>query len=637
MCGIVGIYAFNEKGKSTFDNLAKANATLGKRGPDYAGTFLQGNVALAHARLSIIDISPEGNQPKTEETGRYTIVFNGEIFNYKSLKASLIEKGHTFKSDSDTEVLLKLYIQDGEACLNQLNGFFAFSIYDNHDHSLFIARDRYGIKPLFIYQDEDKLCFASEIKALLALGLPKKLDAVALANYLHFNYVPAPSSMFENIEKFPVGNYFHIKGNKVDKAQYYDIPYHEKVANATALSYEDAQKQLHDLLDDAVRLRLIADVPLGAFLSGGIDSSVIVALASKYTNQLNTFSIGYKDEPYFDETNYALLVADKYKTNHTVFSLTNDDLLANLYDVLDYLDEPFADSSALAVFILSKLTRQEVKVALSGDGADELFAGYNKYMGEYKITHGGVPAAAIKTLSPLWKTLPKSRNSKAGNIIRQLHRFAEGAKLSTSERYWRWAGFGDEAQSFSMLTPAYQQKYSTAIHQSRKAEILKHFTADSGINEVLRTDIDLVLQNDMLVKVDMMSMANSLEVRVPFLDYRVVDFAFSLPEKYKINAKSKKRIVQDAFRHLLPAELYNRPKHGFEVPLLKWFRNDLKDLILNDLLEDEFVIAQGVFEINEIRKVKQKLFSNNPEDVHARIWALIVFQYWWKKYFISPS
>ena len=637
MCGIVGIYAFNEKGKSTFDNLAKANATLAKRGPDNAGTFLQGNVALAHARLSIIDVSPEGNQPKTEETGRYTIVFNGEIFNYKSLKASLIEKGHTFKSDSDTEVLLKLYMQDGAACLNQLNGFFAFAIYDNHDHSLFIARDRYGIKPLFIYQDEDKLCFASEIKALLALGLPKKLDAVALANYLHFNYVPAPSSMFENIEKFPVGNYFHLHGNKVDKAQYYTIPYHEKAANATTLSYEDAQKQLHDLLDDAVRLRLIADVPLGAFLSGGIDSSVIVALASKYTNQLNTFSIGYKDEPYFDETNYALLVADKYKTNHTVFSLTNDDLLANLYDVLDYLDEPFADSSALAVFILSKLTRQEVKVALSGDGADELFAGYNKYMGEYKITHGGVPAAAIKTLSPLWKTLPKSRNSKAGNIIRQLHRFAEGAKLSTSERYWRWAGFGDEAQSFAMLTPAYQQKYSTAIHQSRKAEILKHFTTNAGINEVLRTDIDLVLQNDMLVKVDMMSMANSLEVRVPFLDYRVVDFAFSLPEKYKINAKSKKRIVQDAFRHLLPAELYNRPKHGFEVPLLKWFRNDLKDLILNDLLEDEFIIAQGVFEINEIRKVKHKLFSNNPEDVHARIWALIVFQYWWKKYFIASN
>jgi asparagine synthase (glutamine-hydrolysing) len=216
-----------------------------------------------------------------------------------------------------------------------------------------------------------------------------------------------------------------------------------------------------------------------------------------------------------------------------------------------------------------------------------------------------------------------------------LHRFAEGAKLSTSERYWRWAGFGDEAQSFAMLTPRYQQKYSATVHQARKTAILKHFTANSGINEVLRTDIDLVLQNDMLVKVDLMSMANSLEVRVPFLDYRVVDFAFSLPEKYKINAKSKKRIVQDAFRHLLPAELYNRPKHGFEVPLLKWFRNDLKELILNDLLADEFVIAQGVFEVNEIRKLKHKLFSNNPEDVHARIWALIVFQYWWKKYFTA--
>lgn len=637
MCGIVGIFALTEKGKASFDNISKASATLGKRGPDHTGIFTQGSVSLAHARLSIIDVSPEGNQPKTEESGRYTIVFNGEIFNYKVLKASLIEKGHTFKSDSDTEVLLKLYIQDGADCLNQLNGFFAFAIYDNQNNSLFIARDRYGIKPLFIYQDEDKICFGSELKALLALGLPKTLDAVALANYLHFNYVPAPSTMFENIEKFGVGTYMNIHNNVSKIEQYYTIPYEEKKAQNNPLNYEEAQKQLHDLLDDSVRLRLIADVPLGAFLSGGIDSSVIVALASKYTNQLNTFSIGYKDEPFFDETKYALLVADKYKTNHTVFSLTNDDLLANLYDVLDYLDEPFADSSALAVFILSKLTRKEVKVALSGDGADELFAGYNKYMGEYKITHGGVPASTIKTLGPLWKALPKSRNSKAGNIIRQLHRFAEGAKLSTAERYWKWAGFGDESQSISMLSTAYQKKYNSALFQSRKSEILKYFTPSSNINVVLRTDIDLVLQNDMLVKVDLMSMANSLEVRVPFLDYRVVDFAFSLPEKFKINATTKKRIVQDAFRHLLPTELYNRPKHGFEVPLLKWFRNDLKELILNDLLADDFIIAQGVFDINEIKKVKHKLFSNNPEDVHARIWALIVFQYWWKKYFVSDG
>jgi asparagine synthase (glutamine-hydrolysing) len=634
MCGIVGIYALNEKGKTAFEHISKANATLNKRGPDHAGTFVKGAAALAHSRLSIIDVSPEGNQPKTEATGRYTIVFNGEIFNYKALKAQLEQKGHTFMSDSDTEVLLKLYIQEGAACLNQLNGFFAFAVYDAEKDHLFVARDRYGIKPLFIYQDQDKICFASEIKALLALDLPKNIDTVSLAHYLHFNYVPAPATMFQHIEKFEVGSYMEITVQEQKKAKYYEVAYDAKKAANNPQSYEEAQKQLHDLLDDAVKQRLVADVPLGAFLSGGIDSSVIVALASKYTNQLNTFSIGYKDEPYFDETNYALLVADKYKTNHTVFSLTNDDLLANLYDVLDYLDEPFADSSALAVFILSKLTRQEVKVALSGDGADELFAGYNKYMGEYKITHGGLPATAIKTLGPLWKALPKSRSSKAGNIIRQLHRFAEGARLSTSERYWKWAGFGNDAQSLSMLTPAYKQRFQKDVHEARKAAILKYFTSDTGMNTVLRTDIDLVLQNDMLVKVDMMSMANSLEVRVPFLDYRVVDFAFSLPEKYKINANTKKRIVQDAFRHLLPSELYNRPKHGFEVPLLKWFRNDLKNLILNDLLADDFVASQGVFDVQEIKKVKEKLFSNNPEDVHARIWALIVFQYWWKKYYL---
>lgn len=635
MCGIAGIYAFSDQGKITFDKISDAICKLNKRGPDNIGVFKQNSVALAHARLSIIDVSAEGNQPKTEQSGRYTIIFNGEIFNYKELRKQLQESGHQFQSDSDTEVLLKLYIQEGKDCLNKLNGFFAFSIYDNQEDSLFVARDRYGIKPLYIFQDNDKICFASEIKALLALGLPKSIDTVSLTNYLHFNYVPAPATMFENIEKFGVGTYMIVKNGKVEKKHFYDLPYNEQTAKANALSYEDAQAKLLELLDDSVRMRLVADVPLGAFLSGGIDSSVIVALASKYTDKLNTFSIGYKDEPFFDETNYALLVADKYKTNHTVFSLTNDDLLENLFNVLNYLDEPFADSSAMAVYILSKLTRKKVKVALSGDGADELFAGYNKYMGEYKITHGGLPATAIKTLNPLWKMLPKSRNSKLGNTVRQLHRFSEGAKLSNSERYWKWAGFNSDAKSTTLLSQAYKQKYNADIYFARKKEILKYFKEDSNINTVLRTDIDLVLQNDMLVKVDMMSMANSLEVRVPFLDYRVVDFAFSLPEEYKINAGSKKRIVQDAFRHLLPTELYNRPKHGFEVPLLKWFRNDLKNLISNDLLEDNFIVSQGIFDVLEIKRLKEKLYSNNPEDIHARIWGLIVFQHWWKNYFID--
>jgi len=630
MCGIAGVFAFNEVGKDVFSKVKEANLALSKRGPDYAGFFEKASVSLTHARLSIIDISPEGNQPRHDEMGRYTIVFNGEIFNYKELRAELELEGTKFYSQSDTEVLLKSYIKWGVSVFNRLNGFFAFAIYDAQEDELIICRDRYGIKPLFIHQNENYFAFASELKALYKLGVNKEIDEVSLLQYLHLNYIPAPQTIVKNVTKFPIGHYAILNKNGVTVNSYYEIPAFNP--KKKVLTYEKAQEKLHELLEDAVKQRLVSDVPLGAFLSGGIDSSVIVALASKYVSQLNTFSIGYKDEPFFDETSYAKLVANQYKTNHTVFSLTNDDLLENVFGVLDYLDEPFADSSALAVFILSKLTRQHVKVALSGDGADELFAGYNKYKGALKANQKSLINNTVTSLHPLWEALPKSRNNPLGNLVRQLHRFSEGNKLSETERYWKWAGFAYGNESFSLLSNKMKAKVVMSDYENRKANITKHLEYDKSVNGILRADMELVLQNDMLVKVDMMSMANSLEVRVPFLDYRVVDFAFSLPETYKINAQMKKRIVQDAFRPLLPTELYNRPKHGFEVPLLKWFRNELKSYISDDLLEDKFVEAQGIFDVQETRKLKQKLFSSNPEDSHARIWGLIVFQYWWKKY-----
>lgn len=629
MCGITGIYSFTEQGNKFISKTTNAVNAIIKRGPDSNAVFFEHNVGLGHVRLSIIDVSDAASQPFIDETGRFVIVFNGEIFNFKDLREKLIQKGINFRTHSDTEVLLNLYITEGTAFLNKLNGFFAFAIYDRKEESLFIARDRMGIKPLLIYNDEDKLIFASEMKALLAYGISKEIDNESLYSYLQLNYIPAPYSIFKNVAKLQPGSYLEIKNNTVKKSIYYEISYLAK-NNYTNLSYESTQKELVNLMNQSVQKRLISDVPLGAFLSGGIDSSVIVALASQYVNRLNTFSIGYKDEPLFDESHYAELVAKKYNTNHTTFKLSNNDLYENLYKVLDYTDEPFADSSALAVNILSMHTRKHVKVALSGDGADELFAGYNKHAAEFKIRKGGMLLNLIKWGSPLFKLLPQSRNTRFSNFNRQIVRFGNGLRLNEKNRYWRWCAYADESDIDNLLI----LKINKNSYIQRKNEILKSINLKGSFNEVLYTDMKMVLQNDMLVKVDMMSMENALEVRVPFLDYNVVDFAFTLPVDYKIRNNYRKCIVQDAFRSYLPPELYQRPKHGFEVPLLKWFKSELKSLITDDLLKDSFIEQQQIFEVSDVKKLKQKVFSNNPSDTVAQVWGLIVFQYWWKKYFI---
>jgi asparagine synthase (glutamine-hydrolysing) len=628
MCGITGIIAFSENGKQHLHKISDATYSLIKRGPDGEGLYFHNNAALGHRRLSIIDTTNAAAQPFTDASGRYTIVFNGEIFNYKELRAALEKKGVQFRSQSDTEVLLQLYISEKEKCLQQLDGEFAFAIYDTTTEELFACRDRFGIKPLYFYKDKDKFIFASELKALIAFGIPKTIDKASLQMYLHLNYIPAPYSIFQNVEKLEAGCYLTInnKGD-IQKKQYYSIPYSEGTKNKS--DYLTTQKQLKTLLETSVEKRMIADVPLGTFLSGGIDSSVITAIAAQRTSQLNTFSIGYKDEPLFDETSYALLVAKKYQTNHTVFQLSNEDLFNNLHHVLDYTDEPYADSSALAVNILSMHTKKHVKVALSGDGADELFAGYNKHAAELKARKGGLKASLVKSSHSILKQLPKSRNSKTGNKIRQLEKFAEGMKLSEKERYWQWAKWaGLDSKIFAS---AFQNEATEKEYKKRKSELLKNINTD--YNSVLLTDMLLVLENDMLVKVDRMSMSQSLEVRVPFLDHKIVDFAFSLPVDFKINEAQGKRILKDAFRDMLPEELYSRRKQGFEVPLLKWFKTDLRAMITNELLNDTFIKEQGLFDPEEIRKIKMQLFSSNPDDSAATVWALIVFQYWWKKHF----
>ncbi|MGB3777076.1 MAG: asparagine synthase (glutamine-hydrolyzing) [Tunicatimonas sp.] len=636
MCGITGLYAFNELGKFHLINLSAATEALSSRGPDFGRADIIDRVGLGHRRLSIIDTSADGHQPMRDPSGRYAIVYNGEIYNYPALRQRLQQQGVAFQSATDTEVLLQLYIHEGVGCLDHLNGFFAFAVYDQEEDVLFVARDRLGIKPLLYYQDEDKVIFASEMKSLLAYGIEKHLDYNSLQHYLRFNYVPAPHTMLQNVKKLMPGEYLEVSKPRPERVQfgtYYQIPFDEARLNPENLSYEQQQRKLATLLEDSVQKRLVADVPLGTFLSGGIDSSVITTLASRHVDRLNTFSVGYRDEPFFDETRYAQLVAKRLKTDHTVFSLTNRDLYEHLHQMLDYIDEPFADSSAIPVYILSKETRQRVTVALSGDGADELFSGYNKHQAAWRMLHPGLAERGVQKLLPLWQALPKSRQSGLTNRVRQFQRFAEGSTLTAKERYLRWATFTTDTEARALLSKESREILVEAEYRQRTQRLVQNISDEhESVAQWLYTDTRLVLPNDMLTKVDLMSMAHGLEVRVPFLDHRLVEFAFQLPEESKINRRMKKRIVQDTFRSVLPDALYRRPKKGFEVPLLGWFRSELKSMITDDLLEDNFVEEQGIFDPAAVRHLKQQLFSSNPGDGHATVWALLVFQWWWKKY-----
>ncbi|TVR79413.1 MAG: asparagine synthase (glutamine-hydrolyzing), partial [Chitinophagaceae bacterium] len=616
MCGISGYYSFNNQNNKLEANLRAASGQLSKRGPDSEGFFFDENIGLAHRRLSILDTSSAGSQPMTTDDERYTLIFNGEIYNFQLLRKDLISKGYSFQSSSDTEVLLKMYACYGSECLQYLNGFFAFAVYDKAENELFIARDRMGIKPLLYSFDGETLYFASELKALLEFPVKRELDHSSLRQFFQFNYIPTPHSIIAAVKKLEPGTYLKIKGKSLQRKAFFQLD-NKTDATVASLSYEDAKKKLYEHLDESVRLRLISDVPLGAFLSGGIDSSCIVALAAGHTKNLNTFSIGFKDNAYFDETYYANLVAQKYNTNHTVFKLSNDDLLAHIDDLLNYMDEPFADPSLAAVYILCKETRKKATVALSGDGADELMAGYNKHRAEWRARKGGALNSLLKYSKPILSALPKSRNNKYSDKIRQAYRFSEGLNLADRERYWRWCSYLSEQNASELLIEKGVQK----DFLQRKDEILRFLDDDGDFNDVLRTDIHLLLPGQMLFKVDHMSMANSLEVRVPFLDHNLVEFVNSLPAEYKIDKNLKKRILQDTFREILPQELYNRPKHGFDVPLLSWFKKELNGLIMNDLLSDDFIEEQGIFNYDAIRALKQKMMSSNPEDVHAQIWA----------------
>ncbi len=627
MCGITGGIAFNEKGKKYLDKIDDAVKTLAHRGPDGKGTFRDGNVVLGHTRLAVIDTSSAASQPFTSADGRYTIVLNGEIFNYKELRKELEAKGVKFRSQSDTEVLVELYAKEKESCLAMLNGFFAFVIYDKTTESLFMARDRFGEKPLLYYFDTDVLLFGSEMKALLAYGIPKTISLNIVADYLHLNYLPQYSdAIIEQTYFHKKGVYTIVQNNESSYAKsqrWYGLP--QEPEKYLIPTYDDAKKELKVLLENAVEKRLISDVPLGTFLSGGIDSSIITALAAKHKKNIDTFSIGFADEPYFDETKYASQVAKHLGTNHHVFSLTNKELLESMNHFFENIDEPFADSSALAVNILSRETKKHVTVALSGDGADELFAGYNKHEAELRIRMNSFKNSFIATGKPLWNILPASRNSSMGNKVRQLRKFAVGSKLSSTDRYWNWAGIASEKEIEQLLVSG-----EFYVNEKNKKIYTGGISENGNFNEVLRADMELVLEGDMLTKVDRMSMMNGLEVRPPFLDHDVVDYVMQLPSSYKIEANSRKKILKEAFEGLLPAEIFSRKKQGFEVPLHKWFKGELRGMI-DELLSEKFLKEQNIFHPEEVKKIRAQMNSGNSGDSVARVWGLIVFQKWWIK------
>lgn len=614
MCGIAGLILWNDDKKHWKTNFPNALASMQSRGPDNQDVFEHEKVQLGHRRLSILDLNPRSNQPFHSKDGKYTIVFNGEIFNYAELKNGLISEGVSFDTTSDTEVLLHLFIRKRETCLNLLNGFFAFAIYLHDEKKLFIARDRFGVKPLIYQYTPNGFLFSSELKFILNLHQENVVNKDALNFYFSLGYIPAPHSILKNTSKLLPGNFLwvDIENKNVEVKEYYDFP--QEID--TTISYEDATTQLKALIDDAVKLRLLADVNVGAFLSGGVDSSIICASAVNQTKQLNTYSIGFPEMEYLDETKYAELVAQRLGTNHTTFALTENDMINEVENVLNYIDEPFADSSALAVYVLCKHTSVNVKVALSGDAGDELFAGYRKHRAYWLTQQNSIKLKGVRAVYPFVKNLSSSRQSKLGDTIRKLKKMAEVANASEENRYWKLASFLDEDKIHFLK----HKKKISDVYQFKK-------TNQTGMNAFLLKDFQCILPNDMLHKVDMMSMAHSLEVRVPALDYRVVNFAMSLPEEYKIDKTSAKKIWWNTYQHILPAEVYHRPKKGFEVPLEKWMKGSFHSLLLEytstnwhpNLFTDKY--------LNLIQ-------THQPQwqDWAFQAWSMLVFQFWMKKY-----
>lgn len=633
MCGICGKLN-NSPGKIDAELIWKMVRVMGYRGPDDEGIFLSSDLklGLGHKRLSIIDLSEAGRQPISNEDKTVWMVFNGEVYNFQSLREELQEKGHVFASKTDSEAIVHLYEEEGIRCLERLNGMFAFGLWDDRTNRLFLCRDRIGIKPLVYYWDGACLVFASEIKAILAdEQVKKELDWAALGLYLTLNSIPAPWTIFKNIKKLEPGCYLIAENGKIKINRYWDIKPLVEIKGGGE-SFSNQRQRLYELVNESVRQRLISDVSIGAFLSGGVDSSIIVGLMARNMDRpVKTFSIGYKDIPLYDETDYAREVAEFNRTDHHELKITTKDVLETFPTVLDNLDEPFADSSAIPTYVVSRETRRNVTVALSGDGADELFAGYRVYQGEYwaRYYHLFPEIVRNRIIRPAFALLPDSRESISLEYLRRAKKFIDGADSSFQKRVCAWREVFSEDARRLILREEVLKRVPLGMAQEIITDRLSRFNGDT-INKMLYLDVTESLPNDMLNKVDRMSMRNSLEVRVPFLDHKVVEFAFSIEGRDKLRGRKGKYILLEAFKSILPPKIHSRPKWGFEIPISGWLKRDLRFLI-DEYLSEESIKRQGIFEYDYVHGLVES-HLNNRTDTSWHLWNLIVFGHWYRKY-----
>lgn len=629
MCGIAGFTQFSHRFGDQ-ENLHQMGESMIHRGPDAGGVFEGDNIGLCHRRLSIIDLSESGNQPMISHDGRYVIAFNGEIYNFQPLREDLKNQGYPFKTHTDTEVLLALYAQAGKGILEKINGMFAFAIWDTENNSLFIARDRIGKKPLYYCRLGNDIVFASELKSMLILpDIPRDIRVDAVYDFFAYQYIPDPKTIFDNIYKLEPGHYLEIKRDSFNKSQYWDISF----ANLRQDSEEVLKNELHKLIDECTHTRMISDVPLGAFLSGGIDSSGIVAtMANNSNTPITTCSIGF-DEKRFDETEFARRVAAQYQTNHHEFTV-HQHVKEDLKNIVSFFDEPFADPSLVPTFYVSELARQKVTVAIAGDGGDEVFAGYQKYVNDHlenKLRSIFPKLLRKKVFPKLCALLSHFENSLCRRGVSLLTSLsldpAKGFYVSNSQiTDTVWDNIIND-DTRNLLQDYHPSRITT-----------DYYTQCDGkdhLAKILYTDMKTYLPGGILVKVDRMSMANSLEVRAPILDFRMIEFAATLPSKLKFNKGEKKYLLKEAFKEDLSNDILYRKKMGFSVPLAEWLRGEIKTLTANTIFNTKGGLCD-FFKMDVVRKMWEQ-HQSGTVDHSIVLWSMLMFQMWWDLYIDSEK
>ena len=620
MCGICGVVSFQPNIPVDRSVLKRMNDSIRHRGPDDEGYYQDAQVSLAMRRLSIIDLHT-GGQPISNEMGDVWVVYNGEIYNFKDVRVELERRGHSFKTQTDTEIIVHAYEEYGDECVKQFNGMFAIALWDARKSRLFLARDRVGIKPLYYWADQTKLVFASELKALiLHPDVPRQTNLAALDLFLTLEYIPAPHTIYAGIFKLLPGHTLTVEHGDLKIRQYWDVPY-RPVSHSEA----ECAEALSALINEATRIRLISDVPLGAFLSGGIDSSTIVGYMSQNMSEpVQTFSIGFEDDTY-DELPYANAVAKHFGTNHHV-EVLQPDIASLVEQLVPHHDEPFADTSIFPTYLVSKLASEKVKVVLSGDGGDELFAGYDTYIAErLNRYYGRLPGTLRQRVLPKFAEWLPPQPAKKG-LINKVKRMVEGGALDSSLQHTRWMMFLSSAEK-NML---YRSDLRSTLNDDLTADYFGgYFEKANRFDRLAQqqyVDIKTYLADDILTKVDRMSMAVSVEARVPLLDYHIVEFAMNLPPHMKLDGSRTKSILRNAVRHLVPDLVLEKPKQGFSIPMKHWLRTSLKPMML-DLLSKDTLYKQGYFDHQVVSKWIQEHLDERANHSH-RLWSLMVFEIW---------